>query len=94
MAKSKRTIIGSVIKSNDPTKPDYIKFNLKMVAGGVLTIKDGQTVAVETKKYQTESLQKAIQSGKVSEDFGAKIQSRIDKIPDFVRGEIILIEKT
>lgn len=91
--KSKRTLVGSVIKSNDPSKPNYIKVNLRNVPGGVLTLKDGQTLSVESKKFQMDSLEKAVSAGKLSGEVGEKIRSRIEKIPDFVLGEIIMIEK-
>jgi hypothetical protein len=90
--KAKRTVVGSVIKSNDKSRPNYIKFNLRN-SGGVLTLKDGQTLSVESKNYQLESLEKAVSAGKLSEEIGEKIRTRIEKIPDFVLGEVILIDK-
>lgn len=91
MAKYKRTQIGSVIKSKEANKPNYIKFNLK--DSGSLTVKDGQTFSVESKQFQLNSLQSAVADGKLTEEVAGKIRERIEKIPEFVLGEIILLEK-
>lgn len=91
MAKYKRTVIGSVVKSKDPSKPNYIKFNLKY--SGPVTLQDGQTMSVESKKFQLESLNNAVSAGKLPSDTAEKIKERIEKMPDFVLGEIILVEK-
>jgi hypothetical protein len=92
MAKSKRTTVGTVVKSKDPTKSNYLKFYLKNT-GGSLTVTDGQILSVESKKYQLDSLNSAVSSGKLSEELAAKIRERIEKIPDYVLGEIVLVEK-
>ena len=92
MAKYKRLNVGSIIKSNDPLKPNYIKFNLR-TNGGVLTIKDGQTLSAESKAYQLKSLEGAVSAGKVSEELAVIIRERIEKIPDFVLAELVLLEK-
>jgi hypothetical protein len=91
MAKMKRLTVGSVIKSKDPAKSNYLKFNLGL-KGGSMTVKDGQTLSVESKAYQLKSLEAAVQAGKLSEENAAKARARIEKIPDFVLGEIILLE--
>lgn len=88
----KRTVVGSVIKSKDASKPNYIKFNLRNT-NGVLTLKDGQTLSVESKKFQLDSLNRAKESGKLSGDVAESIEERINKIPDFVLGELVLVEK-
>lgn len=90
--KYNRANVGSVIKSNDPNKPDYIKFNLYQVNGS-LTLKDGQILSLETKAFQLKSLNAAVASGKLTEDVASKSRERIEKIPDFVRGELILVTK-
>lgn len=90
MAKWTRKVVGSVIKSNDPSKPNYMKFRLK---DGPLTLKDGDTLSVESKAFQLKSLEGAVADKKLSEDLGLKIKERIEKIPDFVLGEIIQATK-
>ena len=87
MAKSKRVVVGSVCKSKDSGKPDYIKIREDM------TLRKGQTLRLESKKFQLDSLQSAVGSGKISPDLSEKIKERIEKIPDFVRFEVILKEK-
>jgi len=77
MAKKKRVQVGSVMKSKNAGEPDYIK------------MRDGKTYRLESKKSQLESLQKAVADGKLSPDVAEKVEERINKIPDFVRFEII-----
>lgn len=90
-SKYKRTQIGSVVKSKDPNKPNYLKFNLR--DSGSLTVKDGQTFSVESKQFQLKSLSNAVADGKISEEVAGKIRERIEKIPEFILGEVILVEK-
>lgn len=77
MAKKKRVQVGSVMKSKNAGEPDYIK------------MRDGKTYRLESKKSQLDSLHKAVAEGKLSPDVAEKVEERINKIPDFVRFEII-----
>jgi hypothetical protein len=86
MAKSKRSVVGSVCKSKDAGKPDYIKIRDDM------SLRKGQILRLESKKYQLESLQGAVTAGKLSSELGEKIRERIEKIPDWVRFEIVAVE--
>lgn len=86
MAKAKRSVVGSVCKSKDSGKPDYIKIRDDM------TLRKGQILRLESKKYQLDSLQGAVNSGKLSNELGEKIKERIEKIPDWVRFEIVAVE--
>lgn len=90
--KFRRTEIGSVVKSQDPTRSNYIKLNLRNT-GGSITLTDGQTLSVESKAFQLKSLEGAVAAGKVSEENAAKARERIEKIPEFVLGTIILVNK-
>jgi hypothetical protein len=76
MAKKKRQVIGSVCKSKDGG-PDYIK------------MRDGKTYRLESAKQQLDSLEKAVAEGKLSPDIGDKVRERIEKIPSWIRFEII-----
>jgi len=87
-----RRVVGSVIKSNDPEKPNYMKFRL-MGDKRPLTIEDGMTLSVESKAFQLKNLEKATAAGKLSEELSVKIRERIEKIPDFVLGEIVLVQR-
>lgn len=87
MAKLSRRVIGSVVKAKDTGKPDYIKVR------DDVSLKKGQIVRLESPKFQLESLVSAMQAGKVSEDLGEKIKERIEKIPNFVRFELVLLEE-
>lgn len=90
--KYSRTTVGSVNKSQDPTKSNYIKFYLKNT-GGTLTVNDGQTLSVESKSFQLKSLEAAVAAGKLSEENASKARERIEKIPEYVLGELILVTK-
>lgn len=88
MAKAKRSVVGSVCKSKDSGKPDYIKVRDDM------SLRKGQILRLESKKYQLDSLQNAVSAGKLSSELGEKIRERIEKIPDWVRFEIVAVEST
>ena len=81
MAKKRRNVVGSVLKSKDGGA-DYIK------------MRDGKIYKLESKKQQLDSLSKAHSEGKLTGDIVESIRERIEKIPDFVRFEIIeLVDK-
>lgn len=90
--KYKRTVVGSIIKSKDPAKPNYIKFNLR--DGGTLTVKDGDTLSAETKKYQLASAEAAAAEGKITDEVVEKIRARLDKQPDFVIAELVHVTRS
>ena len=78
---AKKVTVGSVVKGKDG-KPDYIKVR------GEHILRDGDFLNLESKASQLASLEKGIESGKISEDFAEKIRERLERIPDFVRFEI------
>lgn len=83
----KRTQVGSVLKSKDATQPDYIKINADV------TLKKGDILNLENKKSKLASLDKNVENGKLSGDLADKIRGDIEKMPDFVRFEIIKVTK-
>jgi hypothetical protein len=87
MAKYNRTTIGSVVKGQDG-KPDYIKMNKDVV------LKSGDYLNLESKAMQLKSLDEAVNNGKLSEEVADKIRENVNKIPDFVRFQIVKIDKT
>lgn len=91
MAKYKRMVVGSVLKSKTDGDPDYIKINTNLKSD--LVLKPGQTLKLESGKFQLKSLQAAMSAGKISEEMGKEIEERIKKIPEWVRFEVILLEK-
>jgi hypothetical protein len=98
MAKSKRTVVGSVCKSKDAGKPDYLvlRGNTAEELARALMKADktkGISLKLESKKFQMDSLDQAVSSGKLSGDLAEKIKAdRISKIPDWVRFEVVLVE--
>lgn len=89
-----RVVLGSVLKSKSG-KPDYVKMRVndltREVLSGMLnnTTQDGFILNLESKKYRSESLDKAVESGKLSEDIAAKIRESIEKMPDYCRFELV-----
>lgn len=78
MAKSEWKQVGTVLKSKDAGKPNYIKIKetVTLEAGTVLQIRDPR-----------ESLEEAVENGKMSRE---KADEILGKIPDFVLKELIL----
>lgn len=77
MGKTKRQVVGSVCKAKDASKPDYVK------------MRDGRIFRLESPKFQLENLNKAVRDGKLSEEVAQSIRERIEKIPAFVRFEMV-----
>lgn len=84
-----RQKLGQVYKSKDKDKSNYIKIDLK--DRGAVTLKHGQYVQVESKAYQLASLQRAVEAGRLTEEQATQAEARINKMPDFVLGELILL---
>lgn len=88
MAKQKRRVIGSVIKPRETdTGGDYIKIREDVV------LKKNQILRLESKAGQLENLKRVVAEGKISSELGKQIEERLNKIPAFVRFEIIAVEK-
>jgi hypothetical protein len=92
MAK-KRIVYGSVLKSTKEGSTDYIKLR-KDTADTLLTAlkganEKGLALSLESKTHRIESLNKAVDDGKVTVEKAEEIRGYIDKMPDFVRFEIV-----
>lgn len=84
--KLKREVVGSFYKSKDDSKPPYIKFR------NAVTFKEGDIIRVENKKYQLQSLEGAINAGKLKGEIAEKAKERIEKIPEFVIAELVVLK--
>ncbi len=87
MAKLTRKSIGSLYKSKDPTKPNYIKLR------DALSLPAGAIIRAESQKFQLASIQAAEDSGKLSGENLQKARERAEKIPDFVIAELVVLEE-
>ena len=87
MAKYRRTTIGSVVKGKEGGA-DYIKISKDV------TLKQGDFLNLESKSAQLKSINEAVQNGKISGEVAEGIIENIEKIPDFVRFQIVRIEKS
>lgn len=98
-----RSNIGSIIKSQDPeNKSDYIQIRKDLKEPIVL--KAGDFIQVETVEFQLKSVERALASGKLSEENADKARQRIqDGVAkrkslakdgkDFLRAELIIVNK-
>lgn len=77
MSKKRRQVVGSVCKAKDGGV-DYIKMR-----------DSGKIYRLESAKTQSESLEKAVAAGKLSEEIAEKVRERIKKIPEWVRFELV-----
>lgn len=84
--KLKREVVGSFLKSKDDSKPPYLKFRSAM------TLKEGEVIRVENKKFQLQSLETAINAGKLNGEIAEKAKERINKIPEFVIAELVVLK--
>jgi hypothetical protein len=91
MSKPKRLTIGSVYRSKDPTKSNYIQVRKDLKEPIVLSA--GDFIQVESKKFQLESLAAAVAAGRLSEEIATKARERIEKIPEYVLGELVVVQK-
>ena len=85
-SKLKREVVGSFLKAKDDNKPPYLKFR------SAITLKEGDIIRVENKKYQLQSLEGAINSGKINGEIAEKAKERINKIPEFVIAELVVLK--
>lgn len=83
--KLKREVIGSFLKAKDETKPPYIKIKNDVV------FKANDIVRVENKKFQLQSLETAVAAGKLNGEIADKARDRINKIPEFVIAELVVL---
>lgn len=84
-----------VVDGKPVMKRDSIKINLRDKEGKptnyVLT--DGQYLNLESKADQLKDIQFLIENNKIDADKAKYLTEKINKIPDFVRFEIVAIEK-
>lgn len=83
-----RKKIGAVLKSKDSTQPDYIKIDEDVV------LKKGDVLNLESQKSKLASLEKNLEAGKISEETANKIREGIEKMPSFIRFEIVKVTKS
>ena len=87
MAKYTRTVVGSVLKAKEKGKPDYIKINKD------ITLSEGQILKLESKASRLADLEDGVSKGRLGADMAEKIKETINKQPDFVRFDMVLLTK-
>lgn len=98
MAKLKRLTVGSIVKAKEEGKPSYIKLRgetLQDFAKALLKMdpEKGGTMKLESKKFQLESLRQAVADGKLSAERAGQVEERINKMPDYVVAEMIVLQE-
>lgn len=83
---AKRVKVGSILKDKEGGA-DYIKINTDVI------LKKGDTLRLENKKSRIEGINKAIESGKLSGEFAEKLLKEANDWKDFVRFEIVKVNK-
>lgn len=96
MAKLKRITVGSICKSKENGKPNYFKVRgdtREAFAQALLAMdpEKGGSLRLESKSFQLSSLSDAVSSGKLSAEMAKKVEERINKIPDYVLAEAIVL---
>lgn len=76
------------VESGKIQQPPYIKIKQD------ITLKAGTFLRVENKQFQLASLQKAIESGKLTGDTATKMLERANEMPEWLLGEVIILSNT
>lgn len=84
---AKREKVGSILKSKNQGEPDYIQISKD------IALKKGDYLSLESKSSKIKGIKAGLESGKLSEEFGNKLLEEAEKIPEFVRFEIIKVNK-
>ena len=82
-----RKTIGSILKSKNEGETDYIKISEDIV------LKKGDTLSLESMKSQLASLERAVENGKLSQEVSDKMRVNIEKMPSFIRFNIVKVTK-
>lgn len=92
----KRLNVGSVVKGKDG-KMDYIKLNPNAVKDFVEVLQNTDPnklfLNLESVESQLENLDNAVENGKLSPEKAAEARKRIEATPEFVRFQIVLVQK-
>ena len=84
--KSKRTIVGQILKGKDG-KSDYIKVDAD------ITLTKGEFLELENASTIRRRAEELLEQGKIDEKFADVLRESADKIPSFVRFRIIKKEQ-
>ena len=90
-SKYKSRTVGSLIKSKDPLKPNYIQIDKRLEQP--LVLQAGQTIRMESKQFKLKSLDEAEKNGKLSGEILEKLRERANNMPDFVIAELVILEE-
>ncbi len=95
MAK-KKLVLGSVLKTKEAGKPDYIKldaYHANVLAKALASLPAGGSLMLnlESKAAQLKNLEEGVSSGRLKAESADKMRPFIEKIPDFVRFQVTML---
>lgn len=89
MGRYARRRVGTIYVSKIPGQSDYLKFSLP--PGETLEFRDGDKLQVESKSYRLTNAELGVKEGRIDAEFGAQLREKAEKMPDFVRAEVVLL---
>lgn len=82
-----RKVIGQILKSKNVGETDYIKIDED------ISLKKGDFLSLENKASKLASIQKGVESGKLSAEVAEKLTEQANRQPEFVRFSIVKVTK-
>jgi hypothetical protein len=82
-----RIVVGKICKSKEAGKADYIKIDQD------ISFTKGDFVNLESKASRLKSLKEAIEAGRISGEGAEKAEEAINKMPDWLRFELVVYKK-
>lgn len=86
-----RTIVGSIVKSKDPKKANYVKVNLFGNNKNEVLLRNGDFLQLQTNTFRKNSLEEDLKNGRIDEAKYEQLMSKITSQPDFVLGNLVLV---
>lgn len=89
--KYSRRTVGTVYVSKIDGQSDYLQF--KLPEGESLTFRNGDKLQVETKSYRLSNIKNSLREGRLSPEVADKLLQNTEKMPEFVRAEVVQLRK-
>lgn len=90
-SKYSRRNLGTIYTSKIEGQSDYLQF--KLPEGESVTFYNGDKLQVETKSYRLNNIKNSLREGRLAPEVADKLLQNAEKMPDFVRAEIVQLKK-
>lgn len=90
-SKYSRRNVGTIYRSKLDGQSDYLQFKLE--DGETLTFNNGDKLQVETRDYRKKNIEKGLREGRLAPDLAEKLSANVNKMPEFVRAEVVQLIK-